>query len=356
MSSLSQTKKLLDESIESIVSYVDTMDTIYSEFFDFNFIFSTDGSGKTRLNRTFFNDNNEAIQERIAQIEEILDNNLEILKNKMLEELEKNDFEEINLGNFVYDDSSFNELFLMDLEEKNISDENKEVLKNDINELTSLKNKIFNLKYFISMYDPTRTNRYINKLGMDDLISSRLIFETIDTYGLQFEELKNFAKVINNFDSFQEETQDLKSFDTSIELIRRRLDTYVHDNVRYKIALDYNNDVKLTHKIQLSKAYLENIIHNFIEQSCLDLIKKELKIGKIQKLIEVHLVETKNSIQLVVKNNGFEEKNIHMLYLGVSDNKYIVEARNLARLMNATVDVSAVEGEGMQYIFDLKIK
>lgn len=356
MSNLSDTKKAIEDSLLVISDNVSTLKVIYSEFFDFTFIFASDATGKTRLNRAFFNDNHDAINERIQIINKSLDNNIELIKEKMLFLLSKNGFEGISLGNLVYDDSSFNELFLMDLELQTISDKEKEILISDLNELTDLKNKIFNLKYFISMFDTSNTNKYLNKLGMDDLINSKLIFELIDTYALQFEELKEFEKIINDFYNFEEETKTLSNLDSPIELIRRRVDTYVYDNVRYKIILDYNNEVKLTKEIKLSKAYLENIISNFIEQSCMDLIKKELKRGKIQKLIDISLVQTKNSIQLIVRNNGFEEKNIHMLYLAANDNKYIVEARNLARMMNAAVDVSSIDGEGMQYIFDLKIK
>lgn len=349
----------LKESIINIKYEVEKIKTYYESFFIFEKMFSTENSGKTRLNRTFYNETHEKVFFYVEMIKKILFEKLKEIRDCIVALLESAGLKDIRLDkNLIYDDASFYELFMMDLELTTLNTEEKNELIKKLNTLTMYKNKIHTLKYLISMFDTTPLNKYLNKLGMDDLINSKFIFEVIESYGLQFEELKKFEETLENFENFEKETKDFTSFDVPVELIRRRVDNYVYDNIRYKIALDYNNEVlKLKKTIDLSIVYMENIIANFIEQSCLDLIKKELKRGKIVKTIEIRIIQTKTSIQLAVRNNGFEEKNIHMMYLGVSGtvNNYIVEARNLARMMGGTVDVSTVESSGMQYIFDLKI-
>ena len=349
----------LKESVIAIKNEVKNIKGYYESFFIFDKMFSTESSGKTRLNRSFYNKTHSNITVCIEEVKEIMFSKLEEIRDCIVLLLDKAGLKDIQLDkNLIYDDASFYELFLMDLELTDLDKDEKQKLIDNLDILTMYKNKIHTLKYFISMFDTAPLNKYLDKLGMDDLINSKFIFELVDSYGLQFEELKKFEDTLENFDSFEKETRDFAAFDVPVELIRRRVDNYVYDNIRYKISLDYKNEVlKLRKTIDLSIAYLENIIANFIEQSCLDLIKKELKRGKIVKTIEIKIIQTKTSIQLAVRNNGFEEKNIHMMYLGSagSTNSYIVEARNLARMMGGTVDVSTVESSGMQYIFDLKI-
>ena len=105
----------------------------------------------------------------------------------------------------------------------------------------------------------------------------------------------------------------------------------------------------------MNNAYLENILSCFIEQSCIDVIKKELKKGKIQKQIDVNVSVSKSNILVVVKNNGFEVKNIYNLYLSDSDNKDILEAKNLANMLGAKFEITTLENEGMQYSLNIKI-
>lgn len=348
-------------SIINIKEELEKIKPQYTSLFVFDNMFTTESSGKTKLNRDFYNEAHASILNHIHRIKEYLSEVLEELRDTIVDQLNQNGFKDIQLDkNLIYDDASFHELFIMDLDLMDLPKVQKHELIESINTLTTFKNKIYTLKYFISMFDTTPLNKHLNKLGMDDLINSRFIFELIDSYSLEYEELKRFEETLDNFDSFEKETKSLLDFDGPVEIIKRRIDNYVYDNVRYKISLEYENQVKkLKKSVDLSVAYLENIIVNFIEQSCLDLIKKELKRGKISKLIELKVIQTKNSIQLVVKNNGFEEKNIHLMYLGSagSTNSYIVEARNLARMIGGTVDISTVDEKGgMQYILDLKIK
>ena len=50
-----------------------------------------------------------------------------------------------------------------------------------------------------------------------------------------------------------------------------------------------------------------------------------------------------------LKANGFEVKNIHSLFLSGSDNKHILEAKNLANMMDATLNITPLKDEGMEY-------
>jgi hypothetical protein len=81
-----------------------------------------------------------------------------------------------------------------------------------------------------------------------------------------------------------------------------------------------------------------------------------MKKGKINKLIEVSIFREKKNIQLIVKNNGFELKNIHTLFISDRENKYIIEAKNLANMLGTTIEVNSIDGEGMEYSCTFKMK
>lgn len=218
------------------------------------------------------------------------------------------------------------------------------------------KNKIFNLKYLVYMFDTSIFDKYINKLGVEDLINSTIIFEVIDSYALQFEELMKFNQEIRNIDNMNYKTTNFNNFNLLFELHKRRVDNFTYANVRYKIFIDYHINVNLNKAINLNSIYLENILSCFIEQSCMDLVKKELKRGKIQKHIDIKMSLKKNILEVIVKNNGFEIKNIYNLFLSDIDNKYTLEAKNLANMLNGKLEINAIENEGMQYSLTIKIK
>ena len=83
---------------------------------------------------------------------------------------------------------------------------------------------------------------------------------------------------------------------------------------------------------------------------------QELKRGKIQKHIDIKMSLKKNILEVIVKNNGFEIKNIYNLFLSDIDNKYTLEAKNLANMLNGKLEINAIENEGMQYSLTIKIK
>lgn len=225
----------LKECIYNTKDEVKKIKAFYESFFVFEKMFSTESSGKTRLNRNHYNDTHDEITNHLYQIKGYLSKFLEELRDKIVSVLDKNGFKDIHLDKkLIYDDASFYELFMMDLELVELTDKEKNKLIENLNTLTMYKNKIYTLKYFISMFDTVSLDKYLNKLGMDDLINSKFIFELVDSYGLQFEELKKFEETLENFNNFEKETRDFSSFDVPVELIRRRVDNYVYDNIRYK--------------------------------------------------------------------------------------------------------------------------
>lgn len=350
MENLYDYKSEISKNIEKISNEVSILKAKYNKFFNIEEIFSSENGGKTRLNRQIFNENHENVQTSILEISLCIDEIIGILKEEMKKLLAQyHQFDKVELVNFIFDDKNFLEILALDLETFGIKGENKKKCLNEIKELINLKNKIFNLKYFIDMFDTNIFDKYINRLGVEDLINSTIIFEIIDSYALQFEEVKKFAEQITTLGMLNEKVINLNSFNNLLELHKRRVDNYVYAGIKYKIFVEYNCEVNLNKSIYLNKAYLENILSSLIEQSSMDVVKKELKKGKIQKQIDVNITLSKNTFQMIVKNNGFEVRNIYNLFLSDVDNKYILEAKNLSNLINAKFDVTVIDNEGMQY-------
>jgi hypothetical protein len=349
----------LSESLDTkkILNEVDLLITFYNKFFTIEDIFTSEIGGKTRLNRQVFNENDELIQNSISKINLILDDFLIFIRQEIKNILAKyGEYEKSELTNLIFDDKNFIEILEITLDSKGIFGEIKQKYLADINALIDYKNKVFNLKYFIDMFNTSIFDRYINKLGVEDLINSTIIFEIIDSYGLQFRELLKFHYIISNINYFTEKVSNFNSLNFLLELHKRRADNFTYANVRYKMYIDYDIDVFLVKPIYLNKVYLENILSCLIEQSCMDLVKKELKKGKVQKQIDVKISLNKGTLQMLVKNNGFEIKNIHNLFISDLENKHILEAKNFANVLNAKLEVSSPENEGMQYLLIMKIK
>ena len=346
----------VNHHIKNISEEIKPFTDIFNKLFIFDEILISENGGKTKLNRQILNNQHDLMQEKILLINSELDQSLQVVKEHLeVILLECNKSTRMETVNLIFDDKNFLDLLEMDLDTKVIPNASKKKLLKDIKGLSNIKNKIFNLKYLVTMFDTTIVDKYLNKLGVEDLINSTFIFELIDTFGLHFEELKKFEYIINNFYKETEKVKDSSVLKYLLELHKRRADNYIYANYRYKISLDYNLDLDLRKKVEMNIIYLENIISYFIEQSCMDLVKKEMKKGKINKLIEVNIIKHKKNIQLLVKNNGFEVKNIHTLFLSDSENKYILESKNLATMLGAVIDIAAIENEGMIYSCTFKI-
>ncbi|CAM3914763.1 hypothetical protein [Arcobacter cloacae] len=349
-------KSSISSDINKIINETEILINKYNKFFNIEEIFSSENGGKTRLNRQIFNENHEEIQASILEIALCLDE----IKGYISEEIKMilskyNLFDKIEITDLIFDDRNFLELLFLDLETHGIKGEIRVRCLNDVNELLSLKNKIFNLKYFVDMFNTSIFDKYLNRLGVEDLINSTIIFETIDSYGLQFEELLKFSKEIKNLEPQREKLTNLNSLNSLLELHKRRADNYHYASIRYKIYVEYNCDI-LAKPMYVNKAYLENIVSSLMEQSYMDLVKKELKKGKIQKQVDVNVSVVKNTFQITIKNNGFESRNIQSLYNADIDNKYILEAKNFAAAINAKFDIQTLDNEGMLYTLSVKLK
>lgn len=336
---------------EEIVPLVDS----YTTFFKIEEVFSSENGGKTRLNRQLFNENHEVILNDIVKIADILDESLDTIKIKIKAILlEFKEFSKVDLINLIFDDINFIELLELDLDNQVITRDKKRKIVNEIQELLQLKNRILNYKYFLTMFNTSIFDKLLNKLGVEDLINSSVIFEIIDSYGLQFDELNKFRNEIKNLYPVEEKISSFQFLNSLLELHKRRTENFIYANTRYKISIDYNNELFFRKPILLKKAYFENILSSFIDQSCMDLVKQELKKGKIQKFIDVSIEKVKGKIVLTVKNNGFEIKNINSLFASDVDNKYILESKNLATLINGEIEIYSVENEGMVYTLTFK--
>lgn len=65
----------------------------------------------------------------------------------------------------------------------------------------------------------------------------------------------------------------------------------------------------------------------------------------------------KGVLKIEIKNNGYEVRNIHSLFVSDTDNKYILEAKNLVNTLDGKLEVSLGEkDEGMQYTITIKLK
>lgn len=57
-----------------------------------------------------------------------------------------------------------------------------------------------------------------------------------------------------------------------------------------------------------------------------------------------------------MRNNGYEVRNIHSLFVSDLDNKYILEAKNFVNTLNGTLEIGlGGNGEGMQYTIAIKL-
>lgn len=357
MENLKDYKSQIFSNVSKIENEILILKKKYEKFFSIDTIFSNENGGKTRLNRQLYNENHEDIQASIMEINYILEESLGYLKEELKILLAKyNQFEKLDLSEFLIDDKNFFELLGISLKNQVIGVELKKIYINDIKTVIDLKNKINNLKYFISTFDTLIFDKHINKLGIEDLINSSLIFEIIDSYALQFEELQKFEVEVLNFRKSKNKVSSLKSIDNLLELYKRKVDGYFYADVRYKIVLEFDTNLNLKKPIDINLAYLENIISYLIEQSCMDIIKKELKKGKVQKFISVLVNLNKNKLDIIVKNNGFEVGDIYSLFMLNSENKTIIEAKNLVNAIQGELFIEIKENEGMQYSVSIDIK
>ena len=345
-------KNKVNNILINILQELNHIKSIYDSSFHFDDIFSTENGGKTKLNRAFFNKNNSEIKENIKNVNFYIDNALSEIRDTILEFVSiYEDFNRVDFEEFIYEDTPFIDLLDKSISNSSKSRDEKNKIITIVKELNQYKNRFIKYKQKVQLFDIEEFENYINRLSVEELISSSLIYKILDTYALQSNELSKLIRLISS-NSNDEELSSFESINSFLELNKRKLENFKFLDIRYIINLEYNININLGKNLINNISILESIIGSLIIQSSLDLIKKELKKGKFSKLIEVNIVSNRSNILVEVKNNGFEETK---LYAWIKDNKSILEAKNLANMTNSKLDANVLENEGMKYTLAMKV-
>lgn len=346
---------VIENSLQEIVEHTDKIVANYSKFFNISEVFSSDERGKIKLNRYIFNNVHTMIEEDIKAINTQLNKSLDAIKENMaglFTELESVDF--IDWKYLIFSDEICVNKFHKYIEQRQLSAEKKKTFSKELQNFIHCKNKVFNLKYFVELFDTSILDGIINRLSNEDLINSTLIFELIDAYGLQFQKLLQFEHEIKKMENANKILTNPQTLNETLELSKRRCENYTYNNIKYKISLDYSNTMKAKDLIKVNRLYIEQLIFALVEHSCLDVVKKELKKGKITKTINVDIAKTKNGMSIVVVNSGFDIKDTSIFdEVGNLENKFITDAKNIAKLIHAKLDIVPIDNDGMKYMVTL---
>lgn len=252
---------LINEKVLTQIEYLKQQYT----FFMIEEVFSSENGGKTRISRQVFNTNNENVLSKLSELKVLFSYSLDHISLTMKEIFRSCNVPNIELNNLIFDDESF----LNDLEKylstNIVSKEAKKDILNNFNELIKFKNRIFNYRYYLEMIDTSVLEKNLNKLGVEDLINSTIIFEMIDSYGLQYEQLLKFENELRNFDTNSKKLDNLDFLQGILELHKRRIDNFTYANVKYKIFIEYDCDIDFKKGILKNVSYLENAISYLIE-------------------------------------------------------------------------------------------
>lgn len=346
---------VIENSLQEIVEHTDNIIANYSKFFNISEVFSSDERGKIKLNRYIFNNIHTMIEDDIKAIGILLNKSLESIKENMaglFTELDGIDF--VDWKYLIFNDEICIDKFHKYIEKRQLSGEKKKNFSKELQNFLHCKNRVFNLKYFVELFDTSMLDSIINRLSNEDMINSTLIFELIDAYGLQFQKLLQFENEIKKTENSDKILTNPQNLNDILELSKKRCENYTYNNIKYKISLDYNNTMKSKDLIKANRLYIEQLIFALVEHSCLDVIKKELKKGKITKTINVDISKTKNGVSIVVVNSGFDIKDTSIFdEVGNIENKFILEAKNIAKLIHAKLDIVPIDNDGMKYTVTL---
>ncbi len=342
--------KIIYFYLQQIEKNIHNIEKYYASFFIVDDIFVNDGSGKTKLNKYLFGKQNNLVTNEVIMINNMIDEALETIKKTINDVLSvHNSFEEEHLKTLFLNDVKFlkdiEDIFLSESLPKNKKENDIKVIK----KLISFKNRLHNYRYYVQMFETKSLNQFINNLSLEDSINNVILFEIIDSFGLQLEELKKILKEFNDIKIEQRKINDFDFLVPSLELHKRQVQSFEYKEGKYKVFLTYNMDFKFKKKLMINIPYLENIVYTLINQSCIDLIKREYQGVKFHKSIDVSVKKVGRKIHLIVRNNGFERKHIDSLFEYEEDNKYIIETANLANDMGIELKIKTTNQEGMEY-------
>ncbi|OCL82247.1 hypothetical protein AAW30_01532 [Arcobacter porcinus] len=351
-------KELVDNKIVNSLDIIMRLKNNFTFLFNIDNIFSNEAGGKSRLNRDLFNQYNQKIQTDISELRKIfLDSNI-VCFNEFKSILSNlNLFDSLKLNEFFIDDKILLNDLSSHLSDIKVPHKKIDEIISSIQETIDLKNRLNNLEFYLNIFDTSSLNKNLDKYTPEELINSSLIFDTINSYALLYEQLLRFDEEILNYveENSSNSKPIFKNIEKLLEVLNKRADTYYYLDNRYKISLDYDLNIETNKEITIESSIVENIIFNLIEQSCLDTIKKDIKKGKTQKQIQIFFNLKKDILEVKISNNGFEVGNIDDVIALNSENKIIIETINLLNIFNKELFIESKENEGMSYNFSLNL-
>ena len=156
--------------MQEIVEHTDKIVANYSKFFNISEVFSSDERGKIKLNRYIFNNIHTLIEEDISAINILLNKSLEAIKENMaglFTELDSVDF--IDWKHLIMNDEICVNKFHRYIEQRQLSGDKKKAFVKELNNFIHCKNRIFNLKYFVELFDTSMLDGIINRLSNEEI-------------------------------------------------------------------------------------------------------------------------------------------------------------------------------------------
>ncbi|OCL81758.1 hypothetical protein [Arcobacter porcinus] len=351
-------KELVDNKIVNSLDIIMRLKNNFTFLFNIDNIFSNEAGGKSRLNRDLFNQYNQKIQTDISELRKIFFDSNIVCFNEFKSILSNlNLFDSLKLNEFFIDDKILLNDLSSHLSDIKVPHKKIDEIISSIQETIDLKNRLNNLEFYLNIFDTSSLNKNLDKYTPEELINSSLIFDTINSYALLYEQLLRFDEEILNYveENSSNSKPIFKNIEKLLEVLNKRADTYYYLDNRYKISLDYDLNIETNKEITIESSIVENIIFNLIEQSCLDTIKKDIKKGKTQKQIQIFFNLKKDILEVKISNNGFEVGNIDDVIALNSENKIIIETINLLNIFNKELFIESKENEGMSYNFSLNL-
>ena len=339
-------KKEIDSAIDTSLLLIKELELQSDCFFNFDKIFETNKIGKIKLEIKLFLNLKKIIEEKIYIINTSFENILMLIKKDIYTLLKEADIQGFEINDIFFDDKELldylSNIFLQN--KKNIL--GQETILLELKSLLLLKNNLLNILYLVKIVDQSHLIDNIKEIDTDILIDNSTIFDFLNILALKTKELKRLKYKLSNFYSPSILRENLNSLDNIVKIRRKDVNCYKHNDVIYKINLFYENDLQKEEYFNIDILMIENIISCLIEQSCLDIIGKDLHRGNKIKNIYLEIKNNKKSIEILCRNEGKK------LNITSEMSKNISQARNLTLLSNIDLSISNNEEENI-YTFSL---
>lgn len=350
------------EFIETNKSFFNSIDTQILEidkhfisFFDFQKILLNSNDGKTKLNKFTISKSYEAIHVSIRCIKEELEE-LIVFLDKDFKEFSKN----YNiLENYSLKDNLLFEIQLAyeeDIKNKTLSKNIKKTILAKFTQKLTFFIKLKNLIFLCEEFDIKDLHQKIQATPADQLKSSSFIYKIIDLAALYYELFKNFRHDFQNIDKEAYELTSLHDFDSIVKLYTYKLSNYQYTNNTYNINVEYQNDFIIEKPISIELSLLLNIIASLLKTSCADLIKKEFRLGKYLKNIEVIINKKGKYLKISIINNGLEKKDIEKIFTTLNEeNSLLLQINGLCEFYDIKLDIHNNKNSQVEYSVEIPI-